>query len=415
MRPLSINQLREDRTIAGEHALPRGLLAQWRSMSRVGSVSDVQARRPKPLNIVLICHFGRTGYNILRSLRAIGARVYLVHDNRSASLRFSRCCKVVHASQDLQHTDPDSVLGVINDLHLEVGLDSVIASDVESLAFLARFKNRLLAPVFPMSDAGTLAVLNDKWEFYKLCEGEGVAVPRSLSLSSKSEFNLDAVQRELGFPLIVKPVDSYGQRGITILRDRAQAAAWQRSDGDPKQAVIVQEYIEGQDWALSVFAQDGIIKHWVSWVCPSQLDSGYGIGRFLATEFSPRDDLLAMTQKVVSATHFSGVANFDARYDDQACTMKMLECNPRFFNRMSAARLSGLDFVQPGLPIEGSQPVTLGNVGYYPWQEIFSKRGLQRLIQRKWRMTPLWHDLYEMGTDPLPPIVRKLMHEDGRA
>ncbi len=414
MRPLSIKQLREDRTIAGEHTLPRSFLSNWRAKSRVGPMSGRQDRRSKPLNIVLICHFGRTGYNILRSLRAIGARVYLVHDNRSASLRFSRRCKVVHASRELQATDPDLVLSIINDLHLEVGLDSVMASDVESLAFLSRIKDRLLAPVFPMSDASTLVTLNDKWEFYKLCEVAGVAVPKSLSLSSKAEFNPDAVQRELGFPIIVKPVDSYGQRGITILRDRAQAANWQRSSGDPDQAVIVQEYIEGRDWALSVFAQDGVIKHWVSWVCPSQLDSGYGIGRFLATEFIPRDDLLAMTQKIIATTHFSGVANFDARYDDQACTMKMLECNPRFFNRMSAARLSGLDFVRPGLPVGGTQPVSLRNVSYYPWQELFSKRGLQRLMQRKWRLAPLLRDIYEMSTDPLPPIVRKWAQEDGR-
>lgn len=176
----------------------------------------------------------------------------------------------------------------------------------------------------------------------------------------------------------------------------------------------MQEYIEGRDWAISVFAEAGIIKHWVSWVCPSQLDSGYGIGRFLATEFIARDDLFAMTQKIIAATHFSGVANFDARYDDHAGAMKMLECNPRFFNRMSAARLSGLDFVRPGLPINDTQPATLGTVSYYPWQELFSKRGLQRIVQRKWRLMPLLHDIYEMSTDPLPPIIRKWSQEDGR-
>ncbi len=414
MRPLPIKQLREDRTIAGEHALPRGFLSNWRLKSRVGTMSGLPNRRSKRLNIVLICHFGRTGYNILRSLRAMGAQVYLIHDNRSASLRFSRRCTVIHASEDLQTTNPDSVLGIINDLHLDIGLDSVMASDVESLAFLSRIKDRLLAPVFPMSDADTLMTLHNKWEFYKLCETAAVAVPKSLLLNSKTECNLDIVQRELGFPIIIKPVDSYGQRGITILRGRTQAAEWQRSREDYDQAVIVQEYLEGRDWALSVFALDGVIKHWVSWVCPSQLDSGYGIGRFLATEFIPRDDLLDMTQKIIAATHFSGVANFDARYDDHACTMKMLECNPRFFNRMSAARLSGLDFVRPGLPVGGSQPIHLGNVSYYPWQELFSKRGLQRLLQRKWRLAPLLHDLYEMGTDPLPPIVRKWVQEDGR-
>lgn len=409
-----MNQLREEGAIVADHSLTRELLGDSRPEPLREPMSALRNRRSKPLNVVLICHFGRTGYNILRSLKAVNARVYLVHDRRAASLGYSRRCKVVHTTQDLGSADPDRVLGIINELHLRVGLDSVIASDVESLAFLSKIKERLLAPVFPMADAGTLATLNDKWTFYKLCETAGVAVPKSLSVRCQAEFDIGAVERELGYPVIVKPVDSYGQRGISILRDRMQAEEWKESQVDHDQPVIVQEYIEGTDWAISVFAQDGIIKHWVSWVCPSQLDLGYGIGRFLATEFRPRDDLFAMTQEVITATGFSGVANFDARYDDQACQMKMLECNPRFFNRMSAARLSGLDFVRPGLPVAGDQPATLGNVGYYPWQELFSARGLQRLLRGQWRMAPLLHDIFDMGTDPMPPIVRKWVREDER-
>ncbi len=409
-----MKQLREDGTIAADHPLARGLLGQRRSEPLREPVSTIRSRRPAPLNIVLICHFGRTGYNILRSLKAVNARVYLVHDRRAASLSYSRRCKVVHAAEDLASANPDHVLGIINDLHLKIGLHSVIASDVESLAFLSGIRERLLAPVFPMAGADTLATLNDKWTFYKLCEAAGVAVPESLFVERRAEFDIGAVERNLGYPVIAKPVNSYGQRGISILRNRTQAEEWSKHYADREQSVIVQEYIEGTDWAISVFAQDGVIKHWVSWVCPSQLDPGYGVGRFLATEFRPRDDLFAMTQKIVAATGFSGVANFDARYDDQACRMKMLECNPRFFNRMSAARLSGLDFVRPGLPVPSDQPVTLGNVGYYPWQELFSTRGLQRLVRGQWRMAPLLQDILDMGTDPLPPIVRKWVREDGR-
>ena len=399
--------------MVADHPVARGVVGDGQPGPLREPVSAIRSRRPKRLNVVLICHFGRTGYNILRSLKAVNARVYLVHDQRGASLSYSRRCKVVHAAQDLGSADPDQVLGIINDLHRQVGVDSVIASDVESLAFLSKIRERLLAPVFPMADAGTLAMLNDKWMFYKLCETAGVAVPKSLYVGCQSEFDAGAVGRELGYPVIVKPVNSYGQRGISIFRDRMQAEEWKKSQVDHDHPVIVQEYIEGTDWAISVFAQDGVIKHWVSWVCPSQLDTGYGVGRFLATEFRPRDDLSEMTQRVVTATGFSGVANFDARYDDQACRMKMLECNPRFFNRMSAARLSGLDFVRPGLPIAGEQPATLGNVGYYPWQELFSTRGLYRLLRGRWRIGPLLHDIFDMSTDPLPPIVRRLVREDG--
>ena len=409
-----MKQLHEDGTIAVNHSFARGLLGDKRPWLLGKPVGALQGRRPKRLNVVLICHYGRTGYNILRSLKAVNARVYLVHDRRGASLSYSRRCKVIQSTQDLGSADPDQALDIINKLHRQVGLDSVIAGDVESLAFLSKIRERLLAPVFPMADAGTLATLNDKWTFHKLCDAAGVAVPKSLYVGCRAEFDVRAVERELGYPVIVKPVNSYGQRGISILRDRPQAEEWKKSRVDHDHPVIVQEYIEGTDWAISVFAQDGIIKHWVSWVCPSQLDTGYGIGRFLATEFQPRDDLFEMTQKVVTATGFSGVANFDARHDDQACRMKMLECNPRFFNRMSAARLSGLDFVRPGLPIASNQPTTLGNRGYYPWQELFSMRGLHRLVRGQWRIGPLLHDIFDLSTDPLPPIVRKWVREDGR-
>ena len=190
-----MKHFREDGTIVADRSLARGLLSDRRPEPLRATAGAIRSQRPKRLNVVLICHYGRTGYNILRSLKAVNARVYLVHDRRGASLSYSRRCKVVHAAQDLGSADPGQVLGIINDLHRQVGLDSVIASDVESLAFLSKFRERLLAPVFPMADAETLATLNDKWTFYKLCETAGVAVPKSLSVRCQAEFDAGAVER----------------------------------------------------------------------------------------------------------------------------------------------------------------------------------------------------------------------------
>lgn len=409
MRTVPTKQFREDRTIAPRATFPHALLSRL----QVNTASGQKSRR---LNVVLICHFGRTGYNILRSLRNVNTRVHLVHDNHSASLRFSRCCKVLYAAKDYTATDPYAVSDAINDLHLKIGVDSVIASDVDALTFLARIKDQLLAPVFPMAEPDTLAMLNNKWQFHQLCEAAGVNVPQTLFFTSKNTVDFELIERELGFPVIVKPMDSYGQRGIVIWQNRDEIKNWLQSRGNfDHHGMIVQEFVEGQDWALSVFAQNGVIKHWVSWVCPGQLDAGYGIGRFLATQFIPRDDLFAMGQKIVAATQFSGVANFDARYDERSRTMKMFECNPRFFNRMSAARLSGVDFVRPGLPVGGMQPVYLGGASYFPWQELFTKRGIKRLLRAEWPLRPLFHDLYEMGTDPMPLFIRRWTSEDRRA
>jgi predicted ATP-grasp superfamily ATP-dependent carboligase len=369
--------------------------------------------KPKPLKIVLLCHFGRTGYNILRSLRSIGAEVFIVYDSHSASLRYSRACTILQTVDEIGTADQDSVIHAINELHVARGVDSVIATDVDSMTLLSAIRDRLLAPVFPMSELPTLLALNNKWEFHKLCEANGVAVPRTLFYESRSAVDPDAVERELGFPVIVKPAASYGQRGIVILPDRAALVdRFLAAGGQDYPGLVIQEYLEGRDWALSVFAREGKIEHWAAWVCPGQLDGAYGVGRFLATEFDDRIDFFEMAQAIVSAVNYSGVANFDARHDTKSDSIKMLECNPRFFNRLSAARLCGLDFVRAGLPAPIVQRVSIGSVTYYPWQELFSRRGLARLFSGGWRLGPLARDLCEMATDPLPPIMRKLARED---
>lgn len=384
---------------------------EWKN-GVVSRPSERAIGKTKRLNVVLLCHFGRTGYNILRSLRSVNAQVYLVHDQRSASLRFSRYCRVLHTVSDLNDADPKPVLDIINALHLRVGVDCVIGGDVDALVFLGKIKDGLMAPIFPMAEADTLALLHDKWQFTELCRSIGVDVPRTLLFPAGSPVDLDRIESELGFPAITKPLASYGQRGIVIWKDRGEAEAWLGTHGICEPAMIVQEVIQGQDWAISVYAENGVIKHWVSWVCPGQLDASYGVGRFLSTEFIPRTDLLAMGAKIVTATNFTGVANFDARFDEGSRSMKMFECNPRFFNRMSAARLSGVDFVRPGLPMSGTQPVTLDATRYLPWQELFTWRGQRRMMRLEWPVRPLLRDLYEMASDPLPPIMRKLAKEE---
>jgi hypothetical protein len=124
---------------------------------------------------------------------------------------------------------------------------------------------------------------------------------------------------------------------------------------------------------------------------------------------------MEMGERIIAATNFSGVANFDARLDARSGTMKMFECNPRFFNRMLAARFCGLDFVRAGLPrFEGGSRTSLDQKQYYPWQELFSLRGARRLLSGEWKPSLLARDVYELLIDPLPPIVRKLTREDAR-
>jgi len=374
------------------------------------------SRASRRLCVVLICHYGRSGYNVLRSLRAVRAKVFVIRDARAVSMRYSLRSKVVHAIPHLDDADPEIIAGIINDLHSRHGIDSVIGADVESQSLILRMRDRLTCPVFPISPPETLERLNNKWDFYQLCVRHDVPVPKTLLCENRSAADPDLIGRELGWPVVVKPAVGYGQRGILILRDRDDfVQRFVKADAGHEPSVIIQEYLEGPDWALGIFARNGNVEHWAAWVCPGQLDTGYGIGRFTSTEFLDRRDLADMGERLIAATAFSGIANFDLRFDTRTETIRMLECNPRCFNRMLATRAIGVDFVKPGLRgYAGTQPRSLGRASFYPWHELFTTRGIKRLVNGKWPLRPLVRDVRDMLDDPLVPIMRKIHKEDRR-
>jgi hypothetical protein len=120
-----------------------------------------------------------------------------------------------------------------------------------------------------------------------------------------------------------------------------------------------------------------------------------------------------MATKILAATGFTGVANFDARLDSRTGRMKLFECNPRFFLRMSATRLCGLDFVKAAThPQETPASLTTGR--YYHWRELRSISGIRALLNGTWKPRLLLQDLSEMLRDPLPILARRIWGEDGR-
>ena len=142
--------------------------------------------------VVLISADLRLGHNVLRSIWSLGAKTYLIYDKRSADfLRLSRLCEVLHASDNMAADDPNIFLRIINEFHADRPIDAVIASDVAGLVLLAKIRDRLLPPVFPMCDCDILTMLNSKRDFHALCIATGVDVPKTLFFDNKNEIVLE--------------------------------------------------------------------------------------------------------------------------------------------------------------------------------------------------------------------------------
>ena len=363
-----------------------------------------RSRAGSRLRAILISSNAVIGEYVIRALHALGAKIVLIHDERlAASLRLSRHCEaVLLASRNLAAESPPRILQTIRQFHVERGkIDVIMASDIVGLLLLADIRGELPAPVYPMAEPETLLRLSDKWKFYNLCAANDIAVPKTVYFESKDDIAPQQVEEALGFPVVIKPVAMYGGIGVQFIGNRSalvervlQNAAY------PYSGLLVQQYISGRDWGLSLFARSGRIERWTTFQC----EEHWG------TEFAEQPELLDFGRRLVAATGFDGVANFDARLDSRTRRIHVLECNPRLFVRATATRLCGLDFVRAGLAAIGLADA--GGPGkcegkFYAAGRLLSREGLSRLFSGEWPLRPLLGNLAEIAADPLPVAARR--------
>lgn len=351
--------------------------------------------REKP-NVVLLGMRGGTAYAVLQALHAMGARVQLICDRRS-SIRLSRHCELLYVSRDLSSEPAGHILKIINDRHCHQRVDLVVASDVEGTMLLNGIRDGLTSPVFPAADNATLTLLDNKWSFHRLCAALGLCTPDSIFFESKESIDVARIQSQLGYPVVVKPVDMSGGDGV-IVADSPDAVSTQvllnPRYGYGKSGLIVQRYIRGQDWGYSAFAVDGRIEVALTFVC----------GPNWRTEFCKNPALLNAGRRIIEHVRYTGVVNCDCRLDDETKTFKFLECNPRFFRRVTAARLCGLNFVKAGICGEKHLP---HDICYLPIRDVFTREGVKFLAQGRWPLSVLAADVMETLSDPIPAVVQK--------
>ena len=104
-------------------------------------------------------------------------------------------------------------------------------------------------------DSRTLSKLHEKARFRALCE--------ELSLPAPLRFRSEADALDAGCSVIVKPVDAYSGRGITVLqtpRKECLSRAVTSAQAVSQQGeAIIEEYVSGQLYSYSAFIKDGVV------------------------------------------------------------------------------------------------------------------------------------------------------------
>jgi predicted ATP-grasp superfamily ATP-dependent carboligase len=286
--------------------------------------------------------YARTGLRV-------GAAACEADAVRAPTLR-SRWCLVRAALPNVSTNRDayvDAILELLDRHHPKMLLP---AHDASIEALRARRMEIERKTALPLASEAALDIAVNKSRTLKLARDLGVLVPRGVSVTAVAD--VPAALKEIGFPLVVKPYESWvqqpGGQGI-----RFGAAAFQSSDAAVRRLeeilsaggqALVQQWLPGRREAVSVFYACGQI--WARLAQMSYREWPVVGGASVMCETIPLSaDISTPSEQLARAMDLEGCSMFEFRRDQHGRPV-LMEVNPGLGGSVGLAIAAGVNFPQ---------------------------------------------------------------------
>lgn len=342
------------------------------------------------INFIVLGKCKRVTSAVLQAIRSFtDAKCIVIGGPETAALRWSALCEQ-QITVDLNGTDDDRFVDAVNGIVKSHPHVILIPVDCDGVRLAHRVRDRLMLPVTPVPDKDVLDMFDNKWTFHQFCTRNGLSVPDTRFISSKSELDHDAIAGELGSPFIVKPLDLAGSTGVQIVHSKAELEqSILHNDTYNYGALIAQQYIDGEDIDVSFLALGGRMAA----IAVQQVHGARIV-------FCSNPELEAMAEHMCRASEYHGVMHVDARIDAKTGKVYLIESNPRFWASLTASVWCGLNFVAQGIiPAPSTSGIRRLNSGTaytrFPllrpgcWQQLVSDAGARGRLLRAMALDPV--------------------------
>lgn len=135
----------------------------------------------------------------------------------------------------------------------QIGVEGIISFSLESALPTVNYVARELN--LPGNSLACEKLMKDKFSMREQLKRFGVSVPEYHLINNTEELDLLTIK----FPVIVKPVDSGGSRGVTKVDDyKGIKEACERALGYSKsKRVLIEQYIEGREFSVEYLSNEG--------------------------------------------------------------------------------------------------------------------------------------------------------------
>ncbi|MFY9159884.1 ATP-grasp domain-containing protein [Aquirufa ecclesiirivi] len=183
---------------------------------------------------ILVIGSGWEQYELLKTIKQIGYSIIATHPNLNAEGFNLADSFYVKDSRDIKShieiAQSHQVVGIVTDnCDYSFYTASVVASKLK----------------LPFADMQSAIYSNDKFLQRQACEKGGIKQPEFYQVKSLKE--LETAVNRLDFPVILKPVDSRGTFGITIIQNKedVEKAFFDAIDNSPSHTLICEKFIQG--------------------------------------------------------------------------------------------------------------------------------------------------------------------------
>jgi len=341
-------------------------------MTETGIEKPPAANRSCEPSPVIVLNMFYSGLGIARAMAGKGVRVVGLSADPKVYGNFSRLCEVRRApnSQD----EPEALARFL--IHACDGLQGAVifpTRDADVL-FLDRFrvllgsKYRLCIP-----PPECLKKAINKYELARLAQGAGVATPRTLELNDSRD--IPRVWREVGFPCVLKPVSAVqwrladawqkvGARKAVRIESKQQLVDEYQILCLASPRMLAQEWIEGATEQIVVLggyadANSNLLAYFTARKIVQSPDD-CGTGCIVRSE--PLPQLVGLTERLLKALRYRGMAEVEFKYDSASRTYKLIEINTRHWDQHELGVAGGVnltwtaycDFIGRTVPQTGS-------------------------------------------------------------
>jgi predicted ATP-grasp superfamily ATP-dependent carboligase len=286
--------------------------------------------------------WGRIAYNVVRSLGKKGLTVGVGLDEFIGMAAASKYTRLTFRHPSFI-TQTEGFIQSVRQAVFQHQPKALIPADQDILT-VARYKEEFedLDVKTAIAPFDTLKQLHKKDEVVRLANELGIPVPNTLIPKNMQDIAKFAEQH--GYPVVMKRTNSSGSRGVSYHESDSKFLKADNvcTNGTALQDVILQEYVQGTGYGVSMLFSHGRMR---AKFTHRRLREKLHTGGISTLRMSTENPLLEeYAECLLSKVNFHGVAMVEFKYDEKKKQGWLIEVNPRFWGSVGLAIQSGVDF-----------------------------------------------------------------------